>query len=58
MQHFVFILFIFIEHAHGVEESDRSKGDDSNDAKSDVPIALLDVNDTRTSELLRGRRVL
>ena len=23
-----------------------------------VPIALLDVNDTRTSDLLRGRRVL
>jgi len=32
-----------------VEESDRSKGDDSNDATSDVPIAVLDVNDTRTT---------
>ena len=58
VQHCVFILFIFIEHARGVEESDRSKGDDSNDAKSDVPIAVLDVNDTRTSDLLRSRRVL
>ena len=52
------ILFIFSEHAHGVVESVRSKGDDSNEAKSDVPIAVLDVNDTRPSDLLRGRRVL
>jgi hypothetical protein len=37
-----------------VEESDRSKGDDSNDATSDVPIAVLDVNDTRTSDLFRS----
>ena len=41
-----------------VVESDRSKGDDSNEATSDVPIAVLDVNDTRPSDLLRGRRVL
>jgi len=39
-------------------ESDRSKGDDSNDATSDVPIAVLDVNATRPSDLLRDRRVL
>ena len=58
VQHCVFILFIFSEHARGVEESDRSKGDDSNDATSDVPIAVLDVNDTRTSDLFRSRRVL
>ena len=59
VQHVIdFLLFIFIEHAHGVVESDRSKGDDSNDATSDVPIAVLDVNDTRPSDLLRDRRVL
>jgi hypothetical protein len=58
VQHFVFILFIFIEHAHGVVESDRSKGNNSKEATSDVPIAVLDVNDTRPSDLLRGRRVL
>ena len=52
------ILFIFSEHAHGMVESVRSKGDDSNEATSDVPIAVLDVNDTRPSDLLRGRRVL
>ncbi len=40
------------------QKSDRSKGDDSNDATSDVPIAVLDVNDTRTSDLFRSRRVL
>ena len=37
-----------------MQESDRSKGDDSNDATSDVPIAVLDVNDTRPSDLLRN----
>jgi hypothetical protein len=51
------ILFIFIEHAHGVVEFVRSKGENPK-ATSDVPIAVLDVNDTRPSDLRRGRRVL
>jgi hypothetical protein len=37
VQRFVFILFIFIEHAHCVMVSDRSKGDDP-DATSDVTL--------------------
>jgi hypothetical protein len=36
VQRFVFILFIFIEHAHCVMVSDRSKGDDPDEATSDV----------------------
>ena len=41
-------------------ESDtcRSRGDDPDEATSDVSIAVLDVNDTRPSGLRRGRRVL
>ena len=39
-------------------ESDRSGGDDPDEATSDVSIAVLDVNDTRPSGLRRGRRVL
>jgi hypothetical protein len=41
-----------------VVESDRSKGDDPDEATSDVSIAVLDVNDTRPSDLRRGRRLL
>jgi hypothetical protein len=38
VQRIVFILFIFIEHAHCVMVSDRSKGDDPDEATSDVTL--------------------
>jgi hypothetical protein len=38
VQRIVFTLFIFIEHAHCVMVSNRSKGDDPDKATSDVTL--------------------